>query len=243
MQNEIIGLCSECDEGRLRLSTYDDEYTFNEQPLLVEGLECGICENCGAEIITPPLVKKNQKRITDAKRAVLGRLTSTEIIKTREILGLTQQQASEIFGGGSNAFSKYERGEVIQSEPMDKLLRIAAQHPECVGIIAPLWKSSGSKVAVRQKFMFHPGLHSVENDESAIHSDYMDWSANYVLAHSRDIFLIKGEEGCYRGHSASARKNIIENKTILDRQWTDLEGTEGVITFAGVLGNRQSSWQ
>jgi HTH-type transcriptional regulator/antitoxin MqsA len=33
-----------------------------------------------------------------------------------------------VFGGGRNAFSKYERGEVSQSVAMDKLIRVCLKH-------------------------------------------------------------------------------------------------------------------
>jgi len=45
-------------------------------------------------------------------------------------LGLTQHAASSIFGGGLNAFSKYERGEVIQSKAMDKLIRVSCRYSD-----------------------------------------------------------------------------------------------------------------
>ena len=63
------------------------------------------------------------------KKAVDGLLTSTEILEARENLGLTQEQASLVFGGGRNAFSKYERAEVSQSSSMDKLIRMCLKHP------------------------------------------------------------------------------------------------------------------
>jgi HTH-type transcriptional regulator/antitoxin MqsA len=44
-------------------------------------------------------------------------------------LGLTQETASKIFGGGENAFSKYESGKVAQSAAMDRLLRLAYEFP------------------------------------------------------------------------------------------------------------------
>jgi hypothetical protein len=47
------------------------------------------------------------------------------------LLDLTQANAAEIFGGGQNAFSKYERGEVVQSLAMDRILRFFAAAPDC----------------------------------------------------------------------------------------------------------------
>jgi len=39
---------------------------------------------------------------------------------------LSQREASELFGGGPNAFSKYERGEIIQSKSTDVLMRLVS---------------------------------------------------------------------------------------------------------------------
>ncbi|HFV4041962.1 TPA: type II toxin-antitoxin system MqsA family antitoxin, partial [Escherichia coli] len=47
-----------------------------------------------------------------------------------EVWMITQQKASSIFGGGPKAFSKYESDDVIQSEAMDKLMRLAAEVPD-----------------------------------------------------------------------------------------------------------------
>ncbi|EMK6695522.1 type II toxin-antitoxin system MqsA family antitoxin, partial [Vibrio cholerae] len=58
-----------------------------------------------------------------------GLFSSKEIADARIKLGLTQEQASIVFGGGRNAFSKYERGEVSQSAAMDKLIKQALKHP------------------------------------------------------------------------------------------------------------------
>ena len=41
-----------------------------------------------------------------------------------------QKQITSVFGGGLNAFSKYERGEIIQSEAMDKLIRVTCRYSE-----------------------------------------------------------------------------------------------------------------
>jgi len=65
-----------------------------------------------------------------AKRRADGLLSPEEIRHAREALGLTQHKAAEVFGGGRNAFSKYERGEVAQSVAMDRLIRLCLAHPK-----------------------------------------------------------------------------------------------------------------
>jgi HTH-type transcriptional regulator/antitoxin MqsA len=96
----------------------------------VPGLEYSQCDNCGADPVLAEQTKRNQVRFSDAKRAIDGLLSSSDIRKARHYLGLTQHAAASMFGGGLNAFSKYERGEVIQSEAMDKLIRVTCRYSE-----------------------------------------------------------------------------------------------------------------
>ena len=44
-------------------------------------------------------------------------------------LHLTQHEAAEFFGGGVNAFSRYERGETPISRPLSQLLHLLEAHP------------------------------------------------------------------------------------------------------------------
>lgn len=63
------------------------------------------------------------------KKKVDGLLIGCEIKALRSPLGISQAQASVIFGGGPVAFFKYENDDVMQSEAMDKLLRVANDVP------------------------------------------------------------------------------------------------------------------
>jgi len=89
-----------------------------------------ICRQCGREFLSKSQILTNEARVRDAKKKVDGLLTSHEIYEARVKLGLTQEQASIVFGGGKNAFSKYERAEVSQSLAMDRLIRICLRHPK-----------------------------------------------------------------------------------------------------------------
>lgn len=64
------------------------------------------------------------------KKQVDGLLSGHQVHELRNQLGLNQSQAAAIFGGGPTAFSKYESDDVMQSEPMDKLLRVAKDIPD-----------------------------------------------------------------------------------------------------------------
>jgi Cys-tRNA synthase (O-phospho-L-seryl-tRNA:Cys-tRNA synthase) len=52
--------------------------------------------------------------------------------------GLSQQKAAQLLGGGVNAFSKYERGEVMQSRSMDLLMRMYNEVPDVRDRLATL---------------------------------------------------------------------------------------------------------
>ena len=87
-----------------------------------------VCNNCAREFITKPQILRNEAALRSAKKKFDGLLSAEEIIHARKALSLTQEQACRVFGGGRNAFSKYERGEVSQSAAMDKLIRICLNH-------------------------------------------------------------------------------------------------------------------
>lgn len=59
-----------------------------------------------------------------------------EVKRIRRKLGLTQKQAAEIFGGGVNAFSRYERGEAEPGPSTIKLLNLLDRHPELLKEVA-----------------------------------------------------------------------------------------------------------
>ncbi len=125
----MSNICPICDTGALSPVTFDDFFDFNGDKILVEGLEGSLCDTCGADPILRNQILRNQRVIADAKRKKLGYLSGIEILRIRNKYGLTQKEASELFGGGTNSFSKYERGEVVQSAAADVLLRLVDIHP------------------------------------------------------------------------------------------------------------------
>lgn len=52
------------------------------------------------------------------------------IASVRKKLALDQREASEIFGGGINAFSRYENGKTRPPLALVKLLKVLDRHPE-----------------------------------------------------------------------------------------------------------------
>lgn len=52
------------------------------------------------------------------------------IARVRKKLSLDQREAAEIFGGGINAFSRYENGKTKPPLALVKLLKLLNSHPD-----------------------------------------------------------------------------------------------------------------
>jgi putative zinc finger/helix-turn-helix YgiT family protein len=134
-QNEI---CPKCKSSQTESITYSDTVEFRGMDLDVEDLQESNCQACNYKWINPSQRSHNNSAIKtayasarDELREKQGLMTGNEIAKIRESLALNQREAATFFGGGYNAFNKYESGEVLQSFAMDRLLRLtsAVGHP------------------------------------------------------------------------------------------------------------------
>jgi HTH-type transcriptional regulator/antitoxin MqsA len=106
-------------------------------------LEYSVCESCDREFVPKPQILAGEAAVRNAKKKFDGLLSSEEIVMARARLSISQEQASRVFGGGKNAFSKYERGEVSQSVAMDKLIRVCLNHKN---VFQELAQKAGIKV-------------------------------------------------------------------------------------------------
>ncbi len=59
-----------------------------------------------------------------------GIIEPKKIRSIRKALGLNQKDAGELFGGGHNAFSRYERGELAPPKALSMLLDLLDSHEE-----------------------------------------------------------------------------------------------------------------
>ena len=55
------------------------------------------------------------------------------IARVRKKLHLNQREAAEIFGGGINAFSRYENGKTRPPLALVKLFKLLDRHPDLLG--------------------------------------------------------------------------------------------------------------
>lgn len=124
-------VCPQCEAENVDILNYADDVEHKGFILSVEGLQEHICNSCGHDWKTQEdyahnfeILKAAYAVVRDKKRVEQGLLTAKEIENIRRRFGFSQREASTLFGGGYNAFNKYESGEVLQSFAMDRLLRM-----------------------------------------------------------------------------------------------------------------------
>ena len=127
-------LCPHCGSGKVKARTFSDTVDFRSLTIDVEALQETKCAACAHVWATPAQHVRNQASIRaayaltrDKVRTQQGLFSGPEIEQVRLALKLNQREASALFGGGLNAFNKYESGEVLQSFAMDRLLRLALE--------------------------------------------------------------------------------------------------------------------
>ena len=116
--------CRACGEGSLTQKSRIRDISYKNTVLKVkeEFLECEIC---GAQPSITSMIKEHRRKVLAAKKSHDGLLSAQDIRQIRNDLDIDQNEAYRLFGGGPTAFSKYENNDVIQSEAMDTLLRLA----------------------------------------------------------------------------------------------------------------------
>ena len=112
-------ICNGKVENKSELTTY----TYKEHSIEIE--QSGeYCTKCKEAFLSPKDLKSTKLQIANFKREIDHFLTTDELKRIRKKLHITQQDASQIFGGGIRAFHKYETAEVTQSKPLDILFRL-----------------------------------------------------------------------------------------------------------------------
>lgn len=102
----------------------------------VHGLRHFVCPQCEADFTDSDQSRLNLSLVQAAFNEEQQLISAKQIRAWREQIGLTQRVAARIFGGGLNAFSKYETGEVVQSEAMDNLLWLVMREPSLLPLLA-----------------------------------------------------------------------------------------------------------
>lgn len=123
--------CPACGAVALKADMRDISYTYKGETISIPGVKGDYCSECGEAVIDPC----DAERVSEAMLAVTKRVNATLvdpafIVSVRKKLRLDQREAGDIFGGGANAFSRYENGKTRPPVALVKLLKLLDRSPE-----------------------------------------------------------------------------------------------------------------
>ena len=121
--------CLQCG-GSMSLNTRTMVAQMGDMTDDVSDVNGWFCDNCGEVEFADAASAQRYAQAMDTLMEVQRAACAAEIKYLRKRIKLSQRQAGVIFGGGVNAFSRYERGETEPPKSTVTLLRLLNKHPE-----------------------------------------------------------------------------------------------------------------
>lgn len=123
--------CPVCGGAELVRDTRDIPYTYKGESTTIPGVSGELCPACGEAVLD----RKEAARVSSLMRELNKQVNASIvdpafIARVRKKLALDQREASEIFGGCANAFSRYEKGKTKPPLALVKLLKVLDRHPD-----------------------------------------------------------------------------------------------------------------
>ena len=123
--------CPACGAAKLIHATRDIPYTYKGETTVLAGVSGDWCPACGASVFDAETSRAISAEMKAFARQVNAAIVDPAFISTvRKKLRLDQQEAAEIFGGGVNAFSRYENGKTKPPLALVKLFKVLDRHPD-----------------------------------------------------------------------------------------------------------------
>lgn len=122
--------CMHCETGSMTEDIRDVVVELDGLSRTVPGIRGMFCDTCKEIEFCDGGSAARYAEVMDALIAERKTALALEVRNLRKKLKLTQRQASMIFGGGINAFSRYERGVTEPSRAVMTLLHVMERHPE-----------------------------------------------------------------------------------------------------------------
>lgn len=123
--------CPACGAATLIHDVRDITYTYKGEATVIPAVTAEFCSACD-EYITDATESDRVMREMQAfnKQVNAAIVDPLFIASVRKKLNLGQREAAEIFGGGVNAFSRYENGKTKPPLALVKLLKVLDRHPD-----------------------------------------------------------------------------------------------------------------
>ena len=123
--------CPVCGAAELIHDTRDLPYVYKGENTVISSVTGDFCPACSESILDTAESDRVMREMRGFARQVNAAIVDPSfIVSVRKKLALDQKAAAEIFGGGVNAFSRYENGKTKPPLALVKLLKVLDRHPE-----------------------------------------------------------------------------------------------------------------
>ncbi|PWB35735.1 antitoxin [Pseudomonas sp. SDI] len=123
--------CPVCGGAELDAGTFDLPYVYKGETLVIPAVTGELCRGCDERVLDTAESARVSAAMLVFSHQVNGSLVDPAFIsRVRKKLALDPREAAEIFGGGVNAFSRYETGKTKPPLALVKLLKLLDRHPE-----------------------------------------------------------------------------------------------------------------
>ncbi|MDZ4314860.1 MAG: type II toxin-antitoxin system MqsA family antitoxin [Azonexus sp.] len=123
--------CPSCAAAELVHDTRDLPYTYKGESTILPALTGDFCPACGEVVLDMVESARTSAAMLAFNKQVNAAIVDPGFIASvRKKLALDQREAAEIFGGGVNAFSRYENGKTRPPLALVKLLKVLDRHPD-----------------------------------------------------------------------------------------------------------------
>ena len=123
--------CPNCGAAELVRDTRDMPFTYKGETTVIAQVAGDYCPACGEGVFDTDVSRRVSAEMKAFGKQVNAAIVDPAFISAvRKKLHLDQQEAAEIFGGGANAFSRYENGKTKPPLALIKLFRVLDRHPD-----------------------------------------------------------------------------------------------------------------
>ena len=125
--------CPSCGGAELIHDTRDLPYTYKGETTVIPAVTGDFCPACAESVLDATESDRVMREMRAFTKQVNAAIVDPAFIAgVRKKLALDQREAAEIFGGGVNAFSRYENGKTKPPLALVKLLKVLDRHPELI---------------------------------------------------------------------------------------------------------------
>lgn len=123
--------CPVCGAAELIHDTRDLPYAYKGETTALPQVSGDYCPSCAEVVLDREQGDRVSALMGEFQRQVNAAYVDPAYIAgVRKKLHLDQREAAELFGGGVNAFSRYENGKTKPPLALVKLLKVLDRHPE-----------------------------------------------------------------------------------------------------------------